>query len=95
MVVTLSSGARKTMAVTHIGMLGNPSVYRTRVVWVDARFGATFLKQGWVTGPRRVILARINSRTVSYWTTALSSSAAFMTRWAMPTVQTDLYRRTP
>jgi hypothetical protein len=83
------------MAVTRIGMLGNPSVYRTRVVWVDARFGATFLKQGWVTGPRRVILARINSRTVSYWTTALSSSAAFMTRWAMPTVQTDLYRRTP
>jgi hypothetical protein len=95
MVVTLSSGARKTMAVTRIGLLGNPSVYRTRVVWVDARFGVTFLKQGWVTGPRRVILARINSRTVSYWTTAVSSSAAYMTRWVMPTVQTDLYRRTP
>jgi hypothetical protein len=95
MVVTLSSGARKTMATTHIGLLGNPSVYRTRVVWADARFGTTYLKQGWVTGPRRVILARIRSRTVSYWTTALSSSAAFMTRWVMPTVQTDLYRRTP
>ena len=95
MVVTLSSGARRTMAITRIGLLGNPSIYRTRVVWADARFGVTFLKQGWVTGPRRVVLARINSRTVSYWTTALASNAAYMTRWVMPTVRTDLFRRTP
>jgi hypothetical protein len=95
MVVTLASGARRTMASTRIGLLGNPSVYRTKVVWVDARFGVTYLKQGWVTGPRRVALARIKSRTVSYWTTALASNAAYMTRWVMPTVQTDLYRRTP
>jgi hypothetical protein len=95
MVVGLSSGARRTMARTRIGLLGNPSVYRKRVVWVDARFGVTFLKQGWLTGTRRVVLARIKSRTVSYWTTAVSSSAAYMTRWVMPSVQTDLYRRTP
>ena len=49
MVVTLASGARRTMAATRIGLLGNPSVYRTKVVWVDARFGVTFLKQGWLT----------------------------------------------
>jgi hypothetical protein len=95
MVVTLSSRARKTVAITRIGLLGNPSVYRTRVVYVDARFGTTYLKQAWLTGPRRVVLARIRSRTVSYWTTALASNAAFMTRWVMPSVQTDLYRRTP
>jgi len=95
MVVTLASGARRTMARTRIGLLGNPSVFRTRVVWVDARFGVTFLKQGWVSGPRRVVLTRINSRTVSYWTTALASNAAYMTRWVMPSVRTDLYRRTP
>jgi len=83
------------MAITRIGLLGNPSIYRTRVVWADARFGVTFLKQGWVTGSRRVVLARINSRTVSYWTTALASNAAYMTRWVMPTVRTDLFRRTP
>jgi cytochrome c biogenesis protein CcdA len=95
MVVKLSSRARRTMAVTRIGMLGNPSVYRTKVVWVDARFGVTFLKQGWLTSSRRVVLARVRSRTVSYWTTAVSSNAAYMTRWVMPTVRTDLYRRTP
>ena len=49
MVVTLASGARRTMATTRIGLLGNPSLYRTKVVWVDARFGVTFLKQGWLT----------------------------------------------
>jgi hypothetical protein len=95
MVLKLSSGARRTLAYTRIGLLGNPSVYRTRVVWVDARFGVTFLKQGWLTGSRRVVLARIRSRTVSYWTTAVASNAAYMTRWVMPTARTDLHRRTP
>lgn len=95
MVLTLSSGARRAIARTRIGMLGNPSVYRTRVVWVDARFGITFLKQGWLTDPRRVVLARVRSRTVSYWTTAVASNAAYMTRWVMPTAHVDLYRRTP
>jgi hypothetical protein len=95
MVVTLASGARRTMATTRIGLLGNPSVYRTKVVWVDARFGVTFLKQGWLTSSRRVVLARLKSRTVSYWTTSVASNAAYMTRWVMPTAQTDVYRRTP
>jgi hypothetical protein len=95
MVVTLANGARRTMASTRIGLLGSPSLYRTKVVWVDARFGVTFLKQGWLNSPRRSALARINSRTVSYWTTAVSSNAAYMTRWVMPTVHTDVYRRTP
>jgi hypothetical protein len=95
MVLTLASGARRTMARTRIGLLGNPSVYRTKVVWVDARFGVTFLKQGWLTSSRRVVLARLQSRTVSYWTTSVASNAAYMTRWVMPTVHTDVYRRTP
>lgn len=95
MVVTLASGARRTMATTRIGLLGNPSVYRTKVVWVDARFGVTFLKQGWLTSSRRVVLARLKSRTVSYWTTSVASNAAYMTRWVMPTARTDVYRRTP
>jgi hypothetical protein len=95
MVLNLSSGSRRAIATTRIGMLGNPSLYRTRVVWVDARFGVTFLKQGWLTGPRRVILARVRSRTVSYWTTSAASNAAYMTRWVMPNANTDLYRRTP
>lgn len=95
MVVTLANGARRTMATTRIGLLGNPSVYRTKVVWVDARFGATFLKQGWLTSSRRIVLARLKSRTVSYWTTSLASNAAYMTRWVMPTARTDVYRRTP
>jgi hypothetical protein len=95
MTVKLSNRARRTVARTRIGLLGNPSVYRNRVVYVDARFGVTFLKQASLTSSRRVILRRIRSRTVSYWTTAVSSNAAFMTRWVMPTVRTDLYRRTP
>jgi len=95
MVVRLASGARRTMASTRIGLLGSPSIYRSRVIWVDARFGVTYLKQGWVTGSRRVILARVKSRTVSYWTTSVASNAAYMTRWVMPTARTDVYRRTP
>ncbi len=95
MVLRLASGARRTMASTRIGLLGNPSVYRTKVVWVDARFGVTFLKQGWLTSSRRVVLTRVRSRTVSYWTTSVASNAAYMTRWVMPTARTDVYRRTP
>ena len=95
MVVTLASGARRTMAMTRIGLLGNPSIYRTKFIWVDARFGVTFLKQGWLTGSRRVVLTRLRSRTVSYWTTSVASNATYMTRWVMPTAQTDVYRRTP
>lgn len=93
MVVTLANGARKTVAKTKIGLLGNPSLYRDRLVWVDARFGSTFLKQGWVRGPRRIVLARIRSRTVSYWTTSYASNGAYMTRWVMPTGRTDVYIR--
>jgi hypothetical protein len=95
MVLRLASGARRTLASTRIGLLGNPSVYRTKVVWVDARFGVTFLKQGWLTSSRRIVLARVRSRTVSYWTTSVASNAAYMTRWVMPTAQTGVYRRTP
>jgi hypothetical protein len=91
-VQTLSTRARRTMARTRIGRLSNPSLYRTRVIWVDARSGVTYLRRGSLRSRNRRVLTRIRSRTMSYWTTALSSNAAYFTRWTVATGAAQIHK---
>jgi hypothetical protein len=91
-VQTLSTRARRTVARTRIGRLSNPSLYRKRVIWVDARSGVTYLRRGSLRSGNRRVLTRIRSRTMSYWTTALSSNAAYFTRWTVATGAAQIHK---
>ncbi len=91
-VFNLASRDRRTFAKTRIGMLSNPSLHRARVVWVDARSGVTFLRRGSLKSNKRRVLARINRRTASYWTTSLTGNAAYMTRWTLASGSATIYK---
>ena len=91
-VLTLSSGARRTIARTEIGRLGNPSLHRARVIWVDARSGVTYLRKASLTSKARRNLARIRGRSASYWTTSLGGNTAYMTRWTIASGAASIYR---
>jgi hypothetical protein len=88
----LAGGGRRTFAQTRIGMLSNPSLHGKRVVWVDARSGVTYLRRGSLTSRTRRVLARIKGRTASYWTTSLSGSSAYMTRWTLASGASSIYK---
>jgi hypothetical protein len=93
LVRTLASQALRIIARTRIGRLGNPSLNRTRIVWVDARSGATYLRQARIGSPNRRLLAKIRSRTTSYWTTSISASATYFTRWTLATGAAEIHMR--
>ena len=90
---TLATREQRTIARTRIGRLSNPSVWRSRVVWVDARSGVTRLRLGSVRSRRSHVLTRIRSRAVSYWTTSLSSRAAYLTRWSLESGAAEVHSR--
>jgi hypothetical protein len=92
-VLTLASGRRQTIAVSRIARLTNPSLHYKKIVWVDARFGATRLRQGRVDSRRTKVLATVKGRRVSYWTTSLTGSAAYLTRWTVRTGAADIRSR--
>ena len=91
-VFTLSTGARRTVARTEIGRLGNPSLHQSKVIWVDARSGVTYLRRASLTSRARRNLARIKGRSASYWTTSLGGNAAYMTRWTIASGTASIYR---
>jgi hypothetical protein len=90
---TLAGHGRRTIARTRIGRLSNPSVCRSRVVWVDARSGVTRLRLGSVRSRRTRVLASIRSRAVSYWTTSLSTRRAYVTRWSLGSGAAEIHSR--
>jgi hypothetical protein len=89
----LKTGARRIIARTKIGRLTNPSLNRTRIVWVDARSGATYLRQGRLGSRRTRLLARIRNRSASYWTTSISAGATYFTRWTVATGAAQIHKR--
>jgi cytochrome c biogenesis protein CcdA len=89
----LASQKRRIIARTKIGRLGNPSLNRTRIVWVDARSGATYLRQGRIGSRTKRVIAKIKSRSLSYWTTSISGSATYFTRWTVGTGAAQIHRR--
>ena len=91
-VMTLSTGARRTIARTEIGKLTNPSLNQGAVIWVDARSGVTYLRKASLTSKKRRILARIRGRSASYWTTSLAGNRAYMTRWTIASGAASVYK---
>jgi hypothetical protein len=90
---TLASQKRRIIARTKIGRLGNPSLNRTRIVWVDARSGATYLRQGRIGSRGTRVIAKIKSRSTSYWTTSISGRATYFTRWGVRTGAAQIHKR--
>jgi hypothetical protein len=89
---TLAQKGRRVFAVTKIGRLSNPSLRGKRLIWVDARSGATYLRYGRLDKSKRKVLARIRSRNATYWTTSLAAGTAYMTRWTISSGAASVYR---
>jgi len=90
---TLATRGARTIARTRIGRLTNPSVWRTRVIWVDERSGVTRLRVGSVRSRRSRVLTSVRSRSVSYWTTSLSTRRAYLTRWSLGSGAAEIHSR--
>jgi hypothetical protein len=90
---TLATKERRIIARTKIGRLGNPSLNRTRIVWVDARSGVTYLRQGRLGTSNKRLLAKVRSRGTSYWTTSISGAATYFTRWTVRTGAAQIHMR--
>jgi hypothetical protein len=90
---TLATRDRRVIASTKIGRLSNPSLNRTRIVWVDARSGGTYLRQGRIGRRGTRVIAKIRRRSASYWTTSISAYATYFTRWTVSTGGAVIVRR--
>jgi hypothetical protein len=90
---TLATRGVRTIARTRIGRLTNPSVCRRRVIWVDERSGVTRLRAGSVRSRRSRVLTSVRSRSVSYWTTSLSTRRAYLTRWSLGSGAAEIHSR--
>ena len=88
----LATRRSRVVARTEIGRLSNPSLFKKRLIWVDARSGATYLRRGTLGTTKRRNLARIKGRRASYWTTSLFGSRAYMTRWTLGSGAAAIYR---
>jgi hypothetical protein len=91
-VMSMSTGNRRTFARTKIGRLSNPSLRWKRIIWVDARSGVTFLRKGSLGSGRVRTLARVRGRAASYWTTSLSGKVAYMTRWTIASGSASIFK---
>ena len=88
----LSSGAKRVVARTRIGLLQNPTVRSSRIAWVDTRSGASHLRLGRVLGGPRTTVETMRTRARGYWTTSLAPGAVYWTRWTLATGASAVYR---
>jgi hypothetical protein len=93
-VKTLSTGKRRTIASSRIKRLSNPSINGSRIVWVAESSGRVRLYLRRISGGRARVISTRRSRSTSYWTTALSSAGAYLTRWFLGTGRADMLRIT-
>jgi hypothetical protein len=91
-VQTLSTGRRKVVARTKIGLLANPSLSGRRVVWVDERSTGSRLLARRLDRRRVVTLWSLSGRGRLFWTTALAGRKAYVTRWYPSTLGARLVR---
>jgi hypothetical protein len=93
-VMRLSTGRRRLIRQSWIALLQNPALSSNRILWTEERSGRAFVRvRPLRTGRVRVrALARLRSRSVSYWTTALGARAAYVTRWPLSTRAATLYK---
>jgi hypothetical protein len=88
----ISNRSRRIVERTKIGRLANPSLHPPRLLWVDERSGSARLELGFMNRKKVRLLARIRSRSTSFWTTALGYRVAYATRWSLRTRGATVFR---
>jgi hypothetical protein len=91
-VQVLASGRRARVAHSVIGVVSNPSLTASRVVWVDQRSAAAALRVHRFGRRGARTIYRITGRTRLFWTTALVGRTAYVARWARSTGASTLIR---
>jgi hypothetical protein len=88
----LGSGLRRRLAHTRISVVCNPSLTKTRVVWVDQRAHRASLRLHRFGHRGARTIYHISGRTRLFWTTALTGRTAYVARWARRTRASTLVR---
>jgi hypothetical protein len=89
----LSSGVKRVVARSRIGLLQNPTVRASRIAWVDSRSGASHLRLGRVWGGgSRTTVETMRTRARAYWTTSLAPGAVYWTRWTLASGASSVFR---
>jgi hypothetical protein len=94
LVQTLSTGSRRVIARSTRWLLTNPSLTRTRIVWIEQRSKGSSVRRRALSRTRVRTLMSVNGRNRLFWTSALSGRTAFVTRWSLSTGASVLYRVT-
>jgi hypothetical protein len=95
-VLPLSTGRRRLVRQSRIALLRNPALSSNRILWTEERSGRAFVRLRPIRAGRRVrarTLTRLRTRTVGYWTTALSARTAYLTLWPLSTRAATVYER--
>jgi hypothetical protein len=93
MIKSLASGVKRIVARSRIGLLKDPAISGSRIVWADSRSGAGYLRIGWVQAGRGIgTVETLRTRTRAYWTTSLASGVVYSTRWTLATGVAQIYR---
>jgi hypothetical protein len=90
-VLNVATLRRRTIARTEVGLLLNPAVNRTRIVWAYQRAGAAAIKlrslrRGWTR-----TVARVRSRDIAFWSTAFTWERVYGARWSLMTGASTIY----
>jgi hypothetical protein len=90
--LVLASGKRRVIARSKVGVLANPSLSATRIVWVKQfpRSCALLVRRLDSRKIRRIY--RTTKKTRLLWTTALRRRTAYVTRWSQATGASTLVR---
>jgi hypothetical protein len=92
LVERLSTGNRRVIAGSRIAVEANPSLTKTRVLWVDQRAPAARLRVRRLDGARIRTIYKVDGRDHRLWTTALAGRTAYVTRWTPRTGASTLVR---
>jgi hypothetical protein len=80
-VLNLATNDRSAIRRTNVWMEANPSVTSRRIVWVEHRPKASYLRMKSFGSKRTKTLMHVNGRKTLLWTTALTGRTAYVTKW--------------
>jgi hypothetical protein len=81
--MTLSNRRRRIMVRSDVALVRNPALTHTRMLYTVERSGRARVRLMGLSSRRGRTLARIRSRDLGYWTTALDGRGAYVTRWSL------------
>jgi hypothetical protein len=88
----LATGRRTVIARSSVAVLANPSITRTRIIWVTQGSRSCGLRmRRWDSRAERKIYGTSGSARL-LWTTALTGRTAYVTRWSLSTRSSTLVR---